>query len=882
MPYTLVDQHGEAAAAPLGALLEEMRGEPLPILSAPALIETAEAAKILAGRLADQKELKITRPYFERVDAAIARDALGPVAGANANARAILAKKGGVKIAIDLSERIAWTDDVRRKVDPCRARPNPVVSRADQASGFYDDEWKRGEKKATGEMKRLMLAVRDQHATERSVAALKKLEVDVEAAATSIAPGHWRSAIVDLWVGREGLPFALEVMARAHRFGAEYTFERAEVRWLIARPPEGEDGGLEYEAERLREHVAAADDAAYAAGRRAAEKLREGATLGLRAAIAFTFPDEPWGEDDAREALARPGELPRIVYKLAGAVSTLAIAAQLVDRAAAGSSWDSGSINAFTLVDRFGHDAAPLVARLYDEASDYHRNEVLDALLLLEGKAAARALLGVLEDRKKKGERRKRALDWYERLPQHALRGLLPVVAEGGARAAAARAITQPIVKKQPELVAAVEKQLDRKEIAKLAAPASTVKLPGALAKAPKEKLPKWLDAAGLPSVKTKAGKALGGDGTEAVCRFLAAGEAPPGLEPASVTALARAVFQSWLLAGAPAKDGWALDALGEVGDAETAAELVELAVRWTDEGGHARAGRALAAAASIDDDESLREIGELAERAKIRVLREHARDAFGLAARQRKLSPDALAEELAPEIPAGTRVDAQLRVIGGGTRELKAMVAREAKRTARRLEAMMCERRTFTAAEFKDRVLGNVLTVQLARRLVWQTGKTLFRVDDADALVGAGGEKIKLGKEIALPHPAVTKLDSAVWTSLASLQPFEQIARGVYALAAKETKSILRWKGVAVPTGRVLGLERGRGWRRGPVEDNGLSWSIAKGGATLELAEGGIVAGDPASIPTQTLGAVSLLGKLDALDASELIRDLESLRADV
>ena len=99
------------------------------------------------------------------------------------------------------------------------------------------------------------------------------------------------------------------------------------------------------------------------------------------------------------------------------------------------------------------------------------------------------------------------------------------------------------------------------------------------------------------------------------------------------------------------------------------------------------------------------------------------------------------------------------------------------------------------------------------------------------------------------------------------------------------------------VPTGRVLGLAN-KGWRRGQAQDAGCIWYFSKPLGTnrvIELSlDPGIIVGMVDEYPEQELGDVQVgkpsgwgdmqepeaLSLLDDIAASELIRDLEALRA--
>ncbi|CAN5246468.1 hypothetical protein BH09MYX1_BH09MYX1_66960 [soil metagenome] len=224
------------------------------------------------------------------------------------------------------------------------------------------------------------------------------------------------------------------------------------------------------------------------------------------------------------------------------------------------------------------------------------------------------------------------------------------------------------------------------------------------------------------------------------------------------------------------------------------------------------------------------------------------------------------------------------------------------------RLELAMCTRRTWDVPTFRTFLLEHPLVYHLVKRLVWATYQNgtvarTFRVaedrsfaDESDATFTLPDDAV-IGIAHLLDLAPVT---AASWGERLGdyeiIQPFDQLQRKTYRIEAKEraAASLDRFAGLKVPLGDVLGLED-RGWRRGMPQDAGWIWDMQKpltGGiiATIVLGEG-ILAGDMAeSAKEQTLGALTLskrgkddapkFGELEALVFSELVRDLEELRA--
>lgn len=236
------------------------------------------------------------------------------------------------------------------------------------------------------------------------------------------------------------------------------------------------------------------------------------------------------------------------------------------------------------------------------------------------------------------------------------------------------------------------------------------------------------------------------------------------------------------------------------------------------------------------------------------------------------------------------------------------------------RLELAMCARRRWTPALFRTFLVEHPLVRHLVQRLVWG----VYAVDDGQAYGGQlqacfrvaedgsftdandddftlpEGEHLRIGVPHALELPAA---DAAAFGQVLAdyelLQPFAQIGRDTYTLQADEQSrdTLLRWKGAKVPTGRVLGLVN-KGWRRGMAQDGGGIWYFTKAlgnGRVIELhLDPGIIVGMVNEYPEQELGDVQVgtadtwgglhkaetLSTLEAIAASELIRDMEALRA--
>lgn len=235
------------------------------------------------------------------------------------------------------------------------------------------------------------------------------------------------------------------------------------------------------------------------------------------------------------------------------------------------------------------------------------------------------------------------------------------------------------------------------------------------------------------------------------------------------------------------------------------------------------------------------------------------------------------------------------------------------------RLEVAMCARRRWTPELFRMFLVEHPLLLYIVQRLIWGVyevpdggsyGGTLracFRVAEDGSFTDAEddafelpeGEALRIGVPHALDMPAA---DAAafgqVFADYELLQPFAQIGRDTYTLSDDEKTALklVRWSGAKVPTGKVLGLVN-KGWRRGQAQDGGGIWYFSKplgASKVIELyLDPGIIVGMVDEYPEQALGDVQVgtpsawgdmqnpepFATLDAIAASELIRDMEALR---
>lgn len=246
----------------------------------------------------------------------------------------------------------------------------------------------------------------------------------------------------------------------------------------------------------------------------------------------------------------------------------------------------------------------------------------------------------------------------------------------------------------------------------------------------------------------------------------------------------------------------------------------------------------------------------------------------------------------------------------------LKKDVRTIAAQQVKRLEIAMCSGRRWDSDSFIALLVKHPLVRHLAQRLVWAVyaseascGGRLagcFRVGADGGLTDAFDDSYTLpaAAQVGIAHALDLPASDAetfgkLFADYELLQPFPQIGRETYALTQDELASdeLLRWVHLEMPGERLMGLTD-KGWYRGKARDAGGIWAYNKdvgAGRTVELGiYPGLDVNNLNDYSEQTLQAVKVgainqwgdigtpqpLRVLDPVVASELIRDLELLRA--
>lgn len=540
---------------------------------------------------------------------------------------------------------------------------------------------------------------------------------------------------------------------------------------------------------------------------------------------------------------------------------------------------------------------------------------------------------------------RAEALAWFDRHGAVAAPYLIPTALASGADRKHAEAGLRLIA--DTEAVLSAAKEHGDKVVAAVRAILDTDPLDLVPAKPPM--IGDWADPAVLPRITlTDQAHALSGDATKTVLTVLSLcvpGEPYAGADlvrqvcdPESLAAFVSALFHRWEEVGAPAKDSWAMNALGVFGNDATADNITRHILAWPNTGLHQRAAAGLDVLVELGTDRALNHLKAISKGKGMAGLRRRAKDKIAEAACRRGLTSEQLADRLVPDL--GLDRDGTLtldygprRFVVGFDEHLKPVVSdaeglrrkdlpkpgakddpdlaseahqrftrmkKEARAVAStqvaRLELAMVRQRRWSRAEFRELIVEHPLMWHIGRRLVWGayadgvvTGsfrpaedRTFADVHDrpydlpADALVGVA-HQLDLGP------------DASVWAEVFAdyeiLQPFTQLGRPTF---AADQSTPARFENAATTTGDLLGLVR-RGWERAGAGDGGYETNLSKplpGGREFTVdIEPGIYLGDVQPTEKQHLIGLRLTGvdsftDLDPITASELIADLTELTA--
>src|SRR5919202_2950358 len=120
--------------------------------------------------------------------------------------------------------------------------------------------------------------------------------------------------------------------------------------------------------------------------------------------------------------------------------------------------------------------------------------------------------------------------------------------------------------------------------------------------------------------------------------------------DPQALDTFAWQLFQLWLAEGAPAKESWALRAVGHFGGDASVLKLTPLIRAWPGASQHTRAVTGLEVLRAIGSDTALMQINGIAQKVQFKGLQAKAREAMEEIARERGFTPEQLEDRIVPD----------------------------------------------------------------------------------------------------------------------------------------------------------------------------------------------------------------------------------------
>jgi hypothetical protein len=481
-----------------------------------------------------------------------------------------------------------------------------------------------------------------------------------------------------------------------------------------------------------------------------------------------------------------------------------------------------------------------------------------------------------------RGALRRAAVGWMHAFPRAATLALLPIAlgADGKHKMDAATALREHVDRK--ELLATGSKlAIDG------ATSIEAMLAFDPLFDCPKSppKLSVFAEPSALPALRLADGRVVPDEGKRAFLEMLqftsfgspyvGIGQVKGALDARSVDDIVRALVDGWVASGASSASAWGLRAIGHVGSNALARELAVKIRKWPREKGRPRALLGVDVLGRMGTDVALMHLFDLSKTAKNRHIEARAKDVLDQAATARGLTGDALEDRLVPSLdlePDGTttldygartfmvRVDEHLaphvysgdarlpslprptktddavkaKAAGARFKLLKSDLETLGKTQLWRFEHAMIKGRDWTAHDHRTLIVDHSLCGRIARKLLWRSEDgTMFRVGEDGTLAGDRDEPITLDPDarVSLPHPlGITADQKTRWGSVladyAIIQPFEQVGRATFAVAAADSgkTSMDRFAKREIPYGVVFGRLESRGWRRSVMEEGSIS----------------------------------------------------------
>jgi Domain of unknown function (DUF4132) len=293
--------------------------------------------------------------------------------------------------------------------------------------------------------------------------------------------------------------------------------------------------------------------------------------------------------------------------------------------------------------------------------------ELLEAFALVKAPEAAPHMLELLTTSKAPQVARQ----WLTDYPEHAIAGLIPLVAGRGKLTDAAIDYLRSQKRKgyadyiQACLVdhdATVRDRVNELILhhsEKHYIPFTDSNLPRNLATSlPKAAKIAWIDPGDLPPIVIGE-NCLNPEQIQSVLTALKQSKPEPHIaigdlkllcDPVSLDTFGWQLFEAWLTAGAPSKENWALLSVGWLGNDTSALKLAPMIRHWPGESQHARAVAGLGCLREIGTDTALMQINGIAQKVKFQGIKTQAKQCMEAIAADRRMSRDELEDRIVPD----------------------------------------------------------------------------------------------------------------------------------------------------------------------------------------------------------------------------------------
>ena len=401
-------------------------------------------------------------------------------------------------------------------------------------------------------------------------------------------------------------------------------------------------------------------------------------------------------------------------------------------------------------------------------------------------------------------------------------------------------------------------------------------------------KFPDWVLPPVLPPIRIAAGKLGGAEIEKVLCDIKAFGvlgesalcvELKKHAEATSLDAFAWKICESWLNIGAPAKEKWAMGAVGHLGGDNCVFNLTPLVREWPGQSQHQRAVAGLDCLRKIGTDTALMALNGIAQKLKYKGLKEKAQIRMQEIAESKGMTSEQLADRIVPDCgldEKGSRVfdfgprkfefvftpdfkpavrdeagkvranlpkpnksdDADISQIALNEWKLLKKTLREALKVQNsRMEEAMITGRSWSPVDFQSYLMQHPLMVHLVRSIIWgvydeQSGdlKSSFRVTEDHSLADSEDEECVFPEEqIGVVHPAHLKeTDKSNWGEVLSdyeiIPPFQQLGRSIYTAENDDLKKteITRFKDTKIPGISLYGILERSHWVKDTPADGG------------------------------------------------------------